>query len=137
MPTSPCSCALRAARRFRSALPGPSARSGATGSSCACRCRTAASVTACGRSKCFVPAAAVRYFVNVIPFGGPRLVREPEPTYVYTGDTISPLLRIRQADGSWPDHVHMNLTVKRPSAGLGNLLSDANLGAAVVIDGDE
>jgi len=83
------------------------------------------------------PAPALRYFVNVIPFGGPRLVREPEPAYVYTGDTISPLLRIRQADGSWPDHVHMDLTVKRPSAGLGNLLSDANLGAAVVIDGDE
>jgi hypothetical protein len=83
------------------------------------------------------PAPALRYFVNVIPAGGPKLLREPEGIYVYTGDTISPLLRVRQADGSWPHEVEMELTVLRPDTGTGNLLSDAGLGASVVLDGDE
>lgn len=83
------------------------------------------------------PAPALRYFVNLIPFGGPRLVREPENTYVYTGDAISPLLRVRQADGSWPHDVDVELTVLGPDKGLGNILSDAGLGAAGVINGDE
>jgi hypothetical protein len=82
------------------------------------------------------PAPALRYFVNVIPAGGPKLLREPEGSYVYTGDDISPLLRVRQADGSWPDELEMELTVLRPDAGPGNLLSDAGLGASVVMDGD-
>jgi hypothetical protein len=86
----------------------------------------------------FPPAApALRYFVNVIPSGGPKLLREPEQRYVYTGDTISPLLRVRHADGSWPDDVDIELTVLRPDAGVGNLLSDAGLGTAVVRNGDE
>ena len=83
------------------------------------------------------PAPALRYFVNVIPAGGPRLLREPEGSHVYTGDTLSPLLRVRQADGSWPHEVEMELTVLRPDAGAGNLLSEAGLGAGVVVDGDE
>jgi hypothetical protein len=83
------------------------------------------------------PAPALRYFVNVIPAGGPKLLREPEGGYVYTGDTVSPLLRIRQADGSWPHDVEIELTVLRPDAGTGNLVSDAGLGSAVVVNGDE
>ena len=83
------------------------------------------------------PAPAMRYFVNVIPTGGPKLLREPEGTYVYTGDSISPLLRVRQADGSWPHDVEMELTVLRPDTGLGDVLSDAGLGTSVVVDGDE
>jgi len=83
------------------------------------------------------PAPALRYFVNVIPAGGPKLLREPEGGYVYTGDSISPLLRVRQADGSWPHEVKMELTVLRPDAGPGNLLSDNGLGSSVLVDGDE
>lgn len=83
------------------------------------------------------PKPALRYFVNVIPAGGPKLLREPEPRYVYTGDTISPLLRVRQADGSWPHEVAMEMTVLRPEVGVGNLLSDAGLGTSVVRNGDE
>jgi hypothetical protein len=83
------------------------------------------------------PAPALRYFVNVIPAGGPKLLRESEGSYVYTGDSISPLLRVRQADASWPHEVEMELTVLRPDAGVGNLLSDAGLGSGAVVDGDE
>jgi hypothetical protein len=83
------------------------------------------------------PTPALRYFVNIIPAGGPKLLREPEGSYVYTGDTISPLLRVRQADGGWPDEVEIDLAILRPDAGAGNLLSDAGLGASLVVDGDE
>jgi hypothetical protein len=83
------------------------------------------------------PAPALRYFVNLIPFGGPRLLREPEAHHVYTGDTISPLLRVRQADGSWPHELDIDLTILRPDAGLGNLLSDVALGPSTIVNGDE
>lgn len=83
------------------------------------------------------PAPALRYFVSVIPAGGPRLLREPEEnSRSYTGDTISPLLRVRQADYSWPHELEIELTVSRPDAGLGNLLSDAGLRPPEIIDGD-
>lgn len=84
------------------------------------------------------PAPALRYFVSVIPAGGPRLLREPEEqARGYTGDTISPLLRLRQADGSWPHELAIELTVLRPDAGIGNILSDSGLGPGEIIDGDE
>lgn len=84
------------------------------------------------------PAPALRYFVSIIPAGGPRLLREPEENrYTYTGDTISPLLRVRQADYSWPHEVAIELTVTRPDAGIGNILSDAGLGPALPLNGDE
>ncbi|GGY02272.1 VWA domain-containing protein [Massilia dura] len=83
------------------------------------------------------PAPALRFFVSIIPAGGPRLLREPEERRRrYTGDEISPLLRIRHADHSWPQHVHAELTVTRPDKGLGNILSDAGLGPALPINGD-
>ncbi len=84
------------------------------------------------------PTPALRYFVSVIPAGGPRLLREPEEnSRTYTGDTISPLLRIRQADYSWPHELEIDLTVLRPTAGLGNLLSDAGLHPPAIHNGDE
>lgn len=83
------------------------------------------------------PTPALRYFVNIIPSGGPKLLREPEGRYTYTGDSLSPLLRLRQADGSWPHDVGIELTVQRPETGIGNLLSDHGLGAGVSVDGDE
>jgi hypothetical protein len=79
---------------------------------------------------------ALRYFINVIPAGGARLIREAEETYTYTGDRISPLLRVRYPDGSWPHDVKIDLTVLRPDAGVGNILSDAGLGDSVTVDGD-
>jgi hypothetical protein len=82
------------------------------------------------------PGPALRYFINIIPSGGPRLLRAPEAKYTYTGDTISPFLSLRFADGSWPQDVKMDLTVLRPDAGIGNILSDAGLGDSLTVDGD-
>ncbi len=83
------------------------------------------------------PAPALRFFVSIIPAGGPRMLREPEERRrSYTGDAISPLVRIRHADHSWPHHIHGELTVTRPDQGLGNILSNAGLGPALPINGD-
>ena len=82
------------------------------------------------------PTPALRYFVNVIPSGGPKLLREPDAQYVYTGDDISPLIRVRHADGSWPEDVEIELTVQRPDAGVGNLVSEAGLATETPVDGD-
>ena len=75
-------------------------------------------------------------FICPPPYAG-GLVGGLTPGGATTGDALSPLLGVRQADGSWPHHVHIELTVLRPDAGIGNLLSDAGLGAGVVLAGDD
>jgi hypothetical protein len=82
------------------------------------------------------PTPALRYFVNVIPSGGPRLLRELDAQYVYTGDDISPLLRVRNVDGSWPEDVDIELTVQRPDAAVGNLVREAGLATETSVNGD-
>ncbi|HWW72142.1 MAG TPA: hypothetical protein VN089_19570, partial [Duganella sp.] len=42
-----------------------------------------------------------------------------------------------QADGSWPHELAIELTVLRPDAGIGNILSDSGLGPGQIVDGDE
>jgi V8-like Glu-specific endopeptidase len=84
------------------------------------------------------PAPATRYFLSVIPSGGPRLSRLARPRRYYTGDTINPLVELRYGDGSWPEPETSSatVTITRPNAGAGNILSDAKLGAPITSDGD-
>ncbi|MFN8109348.1 MAG: vWA domain-containing protein [Thermoleophilia bacterium] len=82
------------------------------------------------------PAPALRYFVNVIAGGGPRLERHRPEWRVYTGDTFNPAVRLRQDDGGWPDDVAIDLTLTRPTASLGTLLSRERLGAPTDASGD-
>jgi len=83
------------------------------------------------------PAPALRYFVNIIPTGGPRMSRFPDrtPRY-YTGDRINPLVMIREGDGGWPDGMTASMTISRPDTSVGNVLAQAGLGAAGSIDAD-
>lgn len=84
------------------------------------------------------PAPAMRYFLNVVPTGGPQLVRTAasKRRRFYTGDFINPMVQLRYDDGSAPDHAHVALTLTRPDKGTGNILSDSGLGAPGTIDGD-
>ncbi|HEX6097882.1 MAG TPA: VWA domain-containing protein [Thermoanaerobaculia bacterium] len=84
------------------------------------------------------PAPATRYFLSVIPEGGPSLLRLARPRRYYTGDAINPLVELRYRDGTWPEphHASATVTVTRPDAGAGNLLSDAKLGAPITSGGD-
>lgn len=82
------------------------------------------------------PAPALRYFVNVIPSGGPRLVRQPDTRRYYTGDAINPVLMLRYDDGSWPEDMAMTMTLTRPDTAVGNLLAKAPLGGGTSVDAD-
>jgi hypothetical protein len=74
------------------------------------------------------PAPALRYFLNVIPRGGPTLVRVGEQRRrYYTGDVINPLVMIREEDGGWPHEADVGLTITRPDRGTGNILTTSAL----------
>lgn len=84
------------------------------------------------------PGPALRYFVNVIPSGGPRLLPVPgaRRRRYYTGDSLDPLLMLRYDDGSWPEHAAMTLTLSRPTRGIGNLLTTTGLQPPAAQAGD-
>ncbi len=76
------------------------------------------------------PTPALRYFVNVIPSGGPKFLRRPDSNHYYTGDAFNPMLWIRHDDGGWPENIAINMTVSRPDAGVGNILAASGLGCS-------
>ncbi|MGB8401752.1 vWA domain-containing protein, partial [Bradyrhizobium sp.] len=82
------------------------------------------------------PAPALRYFINVIPTGGPRMTRFADARRYYTGDPINPIVLVRHDNGGWPDGMKATLTVTRPDAGVGNVLSEAGLGSPGTLDAD-
>lgn len=82
------------------------------------------------------PAPALRYFINVIPSGGPRMMRLEDPKRYYTGDRINPLVIVRYEDGGWPDDMKATMTVTRPDTGVGNVLSQTGLGSPGALDAD-
>lgn len=82
------------------------------------------------------PTPALRYFVNVIPKGGPILSRFVDRKRYYTGDPITPKVIVRQENGGWPENLNVTLTTTRPDTGVGNVLSTSGLGPATTIDGD-
>ncbi len=79
---------------------------------------------------------ALRYFVNVIPTGGPRLVRWTDSKRYYTGDHLNPLAALRYDGAGWPRRAEAKVTIAAPEAGAGNILAKATLGQAAVVDGD-
>jgi hypothetical protein len=79
---------------------------------------------------------ALRYFVNVIPTGGPRLRLLGTRGRYYTGDPINPRIVLRYAEGGWPREAEARVTIASPRAGAGNLLAKAKLGPATDAGGD-
>ncbi|HEX8075119.1 MAG TPA: trypsin-like peptidase domain-containing protein [Thermoleophilaceae bacterium] len=82
------------------------------------------------------PAPALRYFVNVIPGGGARLVKQADPRRYYTGDTVNPLVYLRYEDGSWPKTATTEVTVSCPDRGAGEILMRGDLRGATTVGGD-
>jgi hypothetical protein len=89
-----------------------------------------------GRGEFPPPAPALRYFINVIPTGGPRLSRLPDDHRYYTGDPLNPMVLLRYDDGTWPDGAKVRLTVSKPESGAGNILAAEKLGPPVTLDLD-
>jgi von Willebrand factor type A domain/Trypsin-like peptidase domain len=82
------------------------------------------------------PAPHLRYFINVIPSGGPRFLRAVDNRRYYTGDVINPLVLLRYNNGGWPTNTTVQVTVTRPKKGAGNILSQSRLGAPVTFQED-
>jgi von Willebrand factor type A domain/Trypsin-like peptidase domain len=82
------------------------------------------------------PAPALRYFLNIIPTGGPRMTRAPSDKRYYTGDTINPIVLVRNDDGGWPDGMQAKMIITHPDAGVGNILAKNGLGPATTTDAD-
>lgn len=82
------------------------------------------------------PTPALRYFINVIPTGGPKFTRRADKKRYYTGDRINPMVMVRHDNGGWPDTVKVTMTVTRPDTGVGNVLTTVGLGAPGTIDAD-
>jgi len=82
------------------------------------------------------PAVDVRYFVQVLASGGPRLVRVPQIRRFYTGDAINPLVALKYPDSTFPPNATVQVTVAKPDAAIGNILTQSGLRAPVMLDGD-
>lgn len=82
------------------------------------------------------PTPALRYFINVVPSGGPRIMRLPDTKRYYTGDPINPMILVRYDNGGWPEGLQATMTITGPDTGIGNVLSKAGLSAPATLDGD-
>lgn len=83
------------------------------------------------------PAVDVRYFVNIVVKGGPRLthVRRDSRRY-YTGDSITPQVMLKNTDGTVPARPVVSVRITKPANAVGNVLSQAQLGPATTLEGD-
>jgi hypothetical protein len=72
------------------------------------------------------PEETVRLFVTVIPLGGPKIEPLSQPDFVYTGDSITPLVSLRYDNGSAP-HADMTLDIEAPDAAVGQIVAEAGL----------
>jgi hypothetical protein len=86
--------------------------------------------------RAITPPPPLHYFVNIIPTGGPSLTKVVDNKTYYTGDTINPRVFFRFADGSWPGDAKVELTLSRPNASTGNILSPSGLHPPVSAVGD-
>lgn len=79
---------------------------------------------------------ALRCFVSVVATGGALLRRKPDLTAYYTGDTYNPRIQLQYGTGGLPPKAKLQVTVSRPDASLGTILSQAKLGPPLAIAGD-
>jgi hypothetical protein len=82
------------------------------------------------------PAPEVRYFINVVATGGALLRRMPDSRRYFSGDTVNPLVGLQYSQGGLPQNAKLRVTVMRPDAAVGNLLSRERLHSPVPIDAD-
>ncbi|MEP6892188.1 MAG: trypsin-like peptidase domain-containing protein [Gaiellaceae bacterium] len=82
------------------------------------------------------PGVDLRFFLNIVVEGGPKLERLNPDRQHYTGDKINPLVVLRNGDGTVPRRASVKLTVTKPVDGAGNVLTQAGLGQPTAVGGD-
>ncbi len=82
------------------------------------------------------PTPALRFFVNIVASGGAIIRRKPDRTIYYTGDTYNPSVQLQYTEGGPVPNSAVQVTMTRPDASLGSILSKSHLDAPVTIDGD-
>jgi hypothetical protein len=94
-------------------------------------------VTRAGGSVEFPPPdIEIRYFVSTVIKGGALLRPQQDQKSYYTGDTINPLVVLRETSGAIPTDATVQVMVTAPAEGAGNLLAKSGLRDAMVVDGD-
>jgi hypothetical protein len=85
----------------------------------------------------FPPARVeVSYFINITVEGGPTLQRLEERRAYFTGDVINPLVLFQDGNGLLPHGAAVQLTVHKPGASVGNILSASGLRPPADLQGD-
>lgn len=82
------------------------------------------------------PTPALRFFVNIVASGGAIIRRKPDRVTYYTGDTYNPCVQLQFTKGGPVPNSTVQVSMTRPDASLGTILSKARLGAPATIDGD-
>ncbi|MCP4308498.1 MAG: trypsin-like serine protease [bacterium] len=81
------------------------------------------------------PLPYEQFMVVTVIDGGPKLVPVPFPT-LYTGDTLAPMVTLRDANGSIYE-ADIEVEIERPTKGTGNLLAQSGLVPVQTVDGDQ
>ncbi len=82
------------------------------------------------------PPVAVNYFISVNARGGPSLRPFVETHRLYTGDVLHPKVILQYPDETVPRGGKVTLSLQRPAASVGTILSRHGLRSAAVVDGD-
>ena len=83
------------------------------------------------------PGVRTEYFLSVIARGGPSLRPFQQPRRLYTGDTLNPKVMFQFPDETTVIAAKVQVNLRRPNASVGTKLSEAGLGPAKLIAGDE
>jgi V8-like Glu-specific endopeptidase len=90
-----------------------------------------------GRGELFEPPSEEPFFVTVTAVGGPVMrPLQPRRRY-YTGDVLNPQVVLRYPDGYEAHDAKVTVEIESPANGTGNVLTQAGLGEAIVIGGDQ
>lgn len=92
--------------------------------------------TAQGSSEFPPPGLPLNYFINVIARGGPRLRPVDQTRRLYTGDVLNPLVTLQYPDETVVRSAAVQISITRPTTGIGTVLAQNGLGSATVVAGD-
>jgi len=77
-----------------------------------------------------------QFFLTTIVRGGPFMRSVNSDSPIYTGDTVNPLVLLRNVDGSLVDDAEVSIEVTRPDNGTGNILRGTGLLDSISLGGD-